>query len=265
MNNILYSIKNFVFSNFPVLERIFAHNRYSRDSWIKHEASLIPAESKVLDVGAGSCPYRNLFLHCTYMAHDFSKLDHRQLRGQKGYGKLDIISDICSLPIDSESIDVVLCTEVIEHVPTPILAVKEMARIMKPGGTLLLSAPLQSGLHREPYHFYGGFTPYWYQTFLTKEGFSQVEINSVGGLFSTCSTLSLYAAIYLSPSKTRALPFLVRVVFLFLWIAALPFLLLVAPLLFYLLNKALKVEMFAEGYHVKAVKRHSSGCSCEEP
>jgi ubiquinone/menaquinone biosynthesis C-methylase UbiE len=93
------------------------------------------------------------------------------------------VSDIVSIPVEDASFDAILCTEVLEHVPEPIRAIKEFARILKPGGTLFLTAPLGSGIHQDPYHFYGGYTPYWYRKFLTQNNFEGLKIEANGGFF----------------------------------------------------------------------------------
>jgi len=68
-------------------------------------------------------------------------------------------------------------------VPEPIRVVKEFSRILKPGGILLLTAPQRSGLHQAPYHYYGGYTMYWYKKFLPEAGFEIVNIEPNGGFF----------------------------------------------------------------------------------
>lgn len=166
------------------LKKTFLFNQSSRDGWVKQQAALIPAGSRVLDVGAGSCPYRVYFSHCDYRTHDFEKLSSSQLRDKRGYGQMNYVGDICSIPVEDGSFDVVLCTEVLEHVPEPIRAVNEFSRIVKPGGKLIMTAPLGSGLHQEPYHFYGGYTPHWYRRFLGDAGFGEIQIEPNGGFFS---------------------------------------------------------------------------------
>ena len=88
-----------------------------------------------------------------------------QLLHKDGYGKIDYVSDIEKIPVKDNSFDIIICTEVLEHVPNPIGALKEMARILKKGGKLLITTPLGSHIHQDPYHFYGGFTPFFMRSF----------------------------------------------------------------------------------------------------
>ena len=125
--------------NYGRLKKIFAFGDFERDQWVAREARQIPKGALVLDVGAGNCRYHALFSHCVYKTHDFAKLS-KELTGG-GYGKLDYVSDICSIPVEDESFDAVLCTEVLEHVPDPVKAIEEFARLLKPGGKLILTAP----------------------------------------------------------------------------------------------------------------------------
>lgn len=154
---------------------VFSYNVVLRDRWIARQASKLQPGTRLLDVGAGSCPYRNLFSHCEYRSQDLRPLQGEQLRFG-GYGHIDYVSDLASIPVPENSFDAVLCTEVLEHHPEPIQVVCELARIMRPGGTLILTAPLGSGIHQEPYHFYGGYTPWWYERFLTAAGFEEITI-----------------------------------------------------------------------------------------
>lgn len=160
------------------LKDIHHFNPFDREKWVAKKASTIPNGATVLDVGAGECPYRKYFSHCKYQAHDFA-----QNKAHVAYGNLNYISDITAIPVADESFDVIICTEVFEHVPYPIEALKEIARILKPGGRLLLTAPLGCGLHQIPYHFYSGYTPEWYKMFCKKFNLKIVEISENGGFF----------------------------------------------------------------------------------
>jgi len=109
---------------------IWRFNQYERNKWVATWAARIPAGSRVLDVGAGSAPYRSFFQHCEYKAHDFGQVPELKAH----YTELDYISDIVDIPVPDGHFDVVICTEVLEHVPEPIKAIQEMSRILKPGG-----------------------------------------------------------------------------------------------------------------------------------
>src|SRR4051812_8914731 len=122
--------------------RTWAFNIERRREWVAAQAASTPAGARVLDVGAGIGQYRSLFAHCEYHAHDFAM--ERDTRGR--YTPLDYESDITAIPVPDASYDVVLCTEVLEHVPDPVAAIREMSRVLRPGGRLLLSAPLGSHL-----------------------------------------------------------------------------------------------------------------------
>ena len=52
-----------------------------------------------------------------------------------------VVGDVQHLPFDDQSFDIVLSTEVIEHLRSPATGVQELARVLRPGGTLVLSTP----------------------------------------------------------------------------------------------------------------------------
>jgi len=234
-----------------VARSYLSFTRSARDEWIAREAALVPAGSRVLDVGAGTCPYASLFRHCDYKSQDATRLDPSSLRGHRGYGAIDIVSDITAIPLPSASFDVILCTEVLEHVPEPIAAVREMGRLLAPGGTLLLTAPLGSGLHQEPYHFCGGYTPYWYQEHLPKAGFTDIRIEPIGGFFRSYGQESIRFARFLAPSL-RGPRRLLRLVLFPVWLVAAFWFVLICPLLCLALDRIFPYPGFTAGYLVKA-------------
>jgi SAM-dependent methyltransferase len=90
--------------------------------------------------------------------------------------RIDLVSDITAIPTPDASFDAVLCSEVLEHVPEPTHALDEFARLLKPGGVMILTAPFASNVHMAPYHFCSGFSKYWYEHHLAQRGFEIKEL-----------------------------------------------------------------------------------------
>lgn len=151
---------------------------FTRDQFVTHEAAQLAAGSRVLDAGAGASKYRPLFAHCKYETQDFC-----QYQGElvKYINPIDHVCEITRIPLPDQSMDAILCTEVLEHVPQPMEVLAEFARLLKPGGKLLLTTPLGCWIHMEPYHYYGGYTPYWFEHWMPKNGFRVESIVPQGG------------------------------------------------------------------------------------
>lgn len=228
---------------------VFDYNQYFRDRWVAEHATRIPSAARVLDVGAGIGRYRRLFDHCKYEAHDFG--EEPSTRGK--YTQLDHQSDVTSISVPDESFDVVLCTEVLEHIPDPVKAMGEIARILRPNGRLLLSAPLGSVLHQEPYHFYGGYTPYWYRKFLPSVGLDVEHIEANGGFFRLFGQEARRFSALIDPRRTSHTGWWAALAVL--WLVTLPFLRVLFPLLGVGLDRLGLERSSTAGYHVVAVKR----------
>ncbi|MEK7436290.1 MAG: class I SAM-dependent methyltransferase [Pseudomonadota bacterium] len=240
-------------SNWLKTSPLFAFNLANRDRWVGEQAARLPAGARVLDMGAGSCPYRPLFAHCRYQTQDFAGLDNEQLR-HGGYGLIDYRCDIAKVPVGDAAFDAILCTEVLEHVAEPIKAVQEMARILRPGGRLLLTAPLGSGIHQEPHHYYGGYTPYWYREFLGAAGFAEIEIEANAGSFKFFAQEAIRFVQTSRPFKL-GVPWPMELLWLPLWLMLAPVLALAIPLVCSYLDRFDRDQRFTVGYHVTAIKR----------
>ena len=64
-----------------------------------------------------------------------------------------IIGNAENIPVKSNSVDCVKCTELLEHVEHPEMVLDEISRILKPGGALILSMPFNFPIHSDPYDF----------------------------------------------------------------------------------------------------------------
>jgi ubiquinone/menaquinone biosynthesis C-methylase UbiE len=232
---------------------LFSFNLVLRDRFIAEQAKRLSEGSRVLDIGAGPCPYRAFFAHCDYKAQDFSVLEGKRLR-YGSYGDIDYVCDATTIPVSDGSFDAVVCTEVLEHHPEPIRVVKEIARVLTPGGRLIVTAPLGAGIHLEPYHFYGGYTPYWYQKFLPEAGFDQVTVKPNEGSFRFFAQESIRFLLNTRPFKL-GMPVPAELCWLFVWVCLLPVLGILIPVIAKVIDRYDRDRRFTVGYHVTAVRR----------
>jgi len=163
-------------------------NEEVRINWVKKTLESLPSGNRILDAGAGEQQYKKYCTHLNYVSQDFAQYNPKQLsQGLQmpswDYGKLDIISDISSIPEKDASFDAILCTEVFEHIPTPILAIKEFSRLLKKNGVLIITAPFCSMTHFAPHHYYSGFNKYFYEKHLVENGFEITSISQNGNYF----------------------------------------------------------------------------------
>ena len=124
----------------------------------------------ILDVGsADGKRYGNLFSHATeHLTLDISAECHP-----------DIMGSAEDIPLDDTSVDSVLCTQVLEHVPHPQKAISEMFRVLKSGGKAFITVPQWNELHEEP-HDYFRYTCFGLKTMCEDAGFSVLKIDQRG-------------------------------------------------------------------------------------
>lgn len=145
-------------------------------------ASLAP-HTRILDAGAGNAPYAELFAHCDYVTADWPNSVHA------GGRRADIVASLDSLPVDAESFEAVLCTEVIEHVARPDVVLFELQRVLAPNGRICLTAPFVWPLHEEPYDFYR-YTSHSLEQMFEQAGFVDTLVEPRGGYLSTLGQIA---------------------------------------------------------------------------
>ena len=157
-----------------------------RIKWVKESLASIPAGSNILDAGAGELKFKPDCDHLQYVAQDFGQYEGTGDEGLQTGGwdnsRIDIVSDITDIPVNDGSFEAILCSEVLEHIPDAVSALKEFSRILKPGGILLITAPFASLTHFAPYHFCG-YNKYWYEYHLPKLGFDIEVLGHNGSWF----------------------------------------------------------------------------------
>lgn len=153
-------------------------NEINRQAWLKQTLAALPKGVRLLDAGAGELKNRQYCDHLEYVSQDFCQYHGAEGAPDEGLQskgwdttRIDLISDITAIPEADASFDAILCSEVLEHVPEPTHALDEFARLLKPGGVVILTAPFGSNVHMAPYHYCSGFSKYWYEYHLAQRGF----------------------------------------------------------------------------------------------
>jgi SAM-dependent methyltransferase len=131
------------------------------------------ARGWLLDVGCGEKPYRELF---------------PQVERHIGVDSLgstpDVYGDGMYLPFRDCSFETVLCNQVLEHVPEPWKLMDEAARVLKPEGCLILTAPQTWDLHHVPFDYYR-YTCFGLKFLAERSGLEVVEVVPTCGIWAT--------------------------------------------------------------------------------
>ena len=158
-----------------------------RHKWIKKNIKLLQEDGSILDIGAGEQIFKDFCKHLRYTSQDLCEYDGTGKEGlQTGKwdtSNIDIISDAISIPVESNSFDNILCTEVLEHTAHPIKVLEEIYRILKPEGYAIITVPSMSMTHFAPYFYYSGFSKYFFKYHSNEIGFKIKEIKNIGGAF----------------------------------------------------------------------------------
>jgi SAM-dependent methyltransferase len=154
---------------FPGLLGIFINPFYFarsglRDAMVEFAPRLT---GQLLDVGCGSKPYRSLFNVDAYVGLDIDS------EGSRQRDVADQFYDGKVFPFPGNSFDSVLCNQVLEHVFNPIEFLAEIARVLKPGGVLLLTVPFVWDEHEQPFD-YARYSSFGLRSLLEKQGFKLV-------------------------------------------------------------------------------------------
>lgn len=155
-------------------------SRVYLDRFAARAGSAVPAGGHVLDAGAGDGPYRHHFDHANYEAADFEQVPGKTYSGNH------YVCDLAAIPVEDDRFDVVLFSQVLEHIVEPRAVLAELHRVLKPGGLIFASAPLFYEEHEQPYDFYR-YTQFGLGRLFEEAGFQELEIEWLEGYLGTIS------------------------------------------------------------------------------
>lgn len=121
----------------------YRHHLAKRRAWVERTLGQIDKRDVVLDAGCGDG--HNLEWLAAATSGEVWGCDRQLDRLARAVGRPGssgvALADLLDLAVDDESVDVVFCNHVVEHVPDDIGALRELARITRPGGTIILGVP----------------------------------------------------------------------------------------------------------------------------
>jgi SAM-dependent methyltransferase len=131
---------------------------------------------RLLDLGCGKVPFYEFYrprvedIVCIDWEHTSHGAEH-----------VDITCDLTGpLPLADASIDTVLLSSVLEHIPTPQALLHEIARVLTPGGKLILNVPFLYWLHETP-HDYHRYTEYALRRMAEEARLQVIVLETIGG------------------------------------------------------------------------------------
>jgi SAM-dependent methyltransferase len=154
----------------------------------------------VLDVGCGTKPYRALFRCVEYVGLDTDGSGHDHRREQ-----IDVKYDGEVIPFHSSKFDSAVCFQVLEHVFEPKALLREVHRVLKPGGYLLLTVPFVWGEHEMPTDC-ARYTSVGLVTMMERSGFEVLNHKkSAPGATALCQLLTVLILEHLPGKRSASL------------------------------------------------------------
>jgi SAM-dependent methyltransferase len=137
------------------------------DKFYFAEVHVIPTGGRVLDL-AGNRILKRGWFNIEAFGFDVFYLN---LSTSK---KPDVKASASMIPFRTHSFDAVICSELLEHVCDPAEVLNECARVLKPGGSILICTPFLNPIHADPDDF-GRYTDSYWQEALHRCGYEKVK------------------------------------------------------------------------------------------
>ncbi len=154
----------------------YSVRRHFVDQFYIYQVSSLTKEQKNLDLGGHKTIKRGLF----HIERYNLQVVYANISPKKG---TDVQADALQVPCCNNSFDVIICSELLEHVSYPPQVLREAWRLLKPQGILLITVPFLYPIHGDPYDF-GRYTDYYWLSELKKLGFQDISLLRQGLFYS---------------------------------------------------------------------------------
>jgi len=164
----------------------YSIRRYFVDLFFMNYVPTLPSNYSILDLGGNRTNKRGFF--------DIAQYNLNVLYANITRKKQPTVqTDAAYLPFPDSTFDAAICAELLEHVPNPQNVLREVHRVLKSNGTLLITVPFLYPIHGDPDDF-GRYTDHYWLSVLKSIGFDEVTIERQGLLYSVLANFfKLYA------------------------------------------------------------------------
>lgn len=159
--------------------------RYVSHNWLAHKINNKAVadfrhlfRGRIIDLGCGTAQYKEDIQETAreYIGVDWKSSYHDQTN-------VDVFADLCErLPFSDGNADTIVSFQVMEHLPEPEIFIGECFRILKSGGTLLLTIPFMWHVHEAPFDYFR-YTRHGIQYLLEKQKFTDITIVETSGFW----------------------------------------------------------------------------------
>lgn len=185
--------------------------RHNRESMLAQISIYSKPGDFVYDIGCGDKPFSKYVrgLGCTYIGVDIA---------DGFYGESpDLIGSASNVPAPNNVADLIISSQVIEHITDPYGAFKEASRLLKPNGIFLYSSPFLYQLHAAPYD-YGRYSQYYIKNAADKSGFEIINDVSLCGFWVASATLFANYATNMDRGFLKKTKIVRLIIFFYQWL-----------------------------------------------